>query len=134
MPRACSPFPPAATCASLCGAHSPPATMAPRHEQAALLGYASYADYALSDSMAKVPDAAMGLLMRVWHPALEQAAEEQAELQPVAAADGLQGGFAPWDWRFYAERVRLERYALDGGEVKRHLNPGRVRAAAFAPA
>ena len=108
--------------------------LALRKERAALLGYADYADYALSDSMAKTPQAAMALLMRVWRPALEQAAEEQEELQRVAAADGLQGEFAPWDWRYYAERVRLDRYALDGGEVKRHLTLDRVRAAAFATA
>lgn len=108
--------------------------LALRHERAALLGYACYADYALSDSMAKTPDAAMSLLMRVWRPALEQAAEEQEELQRVAAADGLEGDFAPWDWRYYAERVRLERYALDGGEVKKGLTLDRVRDAAFATA
>jgi peptidyl-dipeptidase Dcp len=105
-----------------------------RHERAALLGYKSYADFALSDSMAKTPDAAMALLLRVWRPALEQAAEEQEELERVAAADGAAFEFAPWDWRFYAERVRLERYALDGGEVKRHLTLDRVRDAAFATA
>jgi peptidyl-dipeptidase Dcp len=108
--------------------------LALRHERAALLGYASYADYALSDAMAKTPDAAMGLLMRVWHPALAQAAEEQAVLQRLAASDGETLEFAPWDWRFYAERVRLERFALDGGEVKRHLTLDRVRDAAFATA
>jgi peptidyl-dipeptidase Dcp len=105
-----------------------------RHERAGLLGYASYADYALSDSMAKTPDAAMGLLMRVWHPALQQAAEEQAVLENLATSDGETFEFAPWDWRFYAERVRLERYALDGGEVKQHLTLDRVRDAAFASA
>ncbi|HTU12163.1 MAG TPA: M3 family metallopeptidase [Allosphingosinicella sp.] len=104
-----------------------------RHERARLLGYANYAEYALSDSMAKTPDAAMGLLMRVWHPALQQAAEEQAVLERLAAADGS-FAFAPWDWRFYAERVRLERYALDGGEVKRHLTLERVLEAAFSTA
>ena len=104
-----------------------------RHEKATLLGYASYADYALVDSMAKTPDAAMGLLMRVWHPALVQAAAEQAELAALAAADGITD-FAPWDWRYYAEQVRVARYALDGGEVRRHLTLDRVRSAAFATA
>jgi peptidyl-dipeptidase Dcp len=105
-----------------------------RQERAQLLGYPSYADYALSDSMAKTPDAAMALLMRVWHPALVQAAEEKETLQRVAAADGEHFDIAPWDWRYYAERVRLERYALDGGEVKQHLTLERVRNAAFATA
>jgi len=104
-----------------------------RRERATLLGYASYADYALSDSMAKTPEAAMALLMRVWGPALEQAAVEQDVLERLAAPDGP-FEFEPWDWRFYAERVRLERYALDGGDVRRHLTLDRVRDAAFATA
>ena len=103
-----------------------------RHERAALLGYPNYAAYALADSMAKTPDAAMALLLRVWHPALRQAADEQAALEQLA--DDNSAGFAAWDWRFYAERVRLARYALDGGEVKRHLRLDRVRSAAFATA
>lgn len=108
--------------------------LALRHERATLLGYSSYADYALSDSMAKTPDAAMALLMRVWHPALEQAKEEQEVLEEVARAHGGSFDFAPWDWRFYAEQVRLARYALDGGEVKQYLTLDRVRDAAFATA
>lgn len=107
--------------------------LALRHERAALLGYSSYADYALSDSMAKTPDAAMGLLIRVWRPALVQAAVEQAVLEQLATAKG-EADFAPWDWRFYAEQVRRDRYALDGSEVKRHLTLDRVRDAAFATA
>ncbi|MEG3086829.1 M3 family metallopeptidase [Sphingomonas sp. PB4P5] len=105
--------------------------LALRHERAAMLGYDSHADYALVDSMAKTPDAAEGLLMRVWTPALAQVAAEQAELQAVAQADGETFDIAPWDWRFYAERVRRDRYALDGAEVKQHLTLTRVRRAAF---
>jgi len=108
--------------------------LALRHERAHLLGYASYADYALVDSMAKAPEAAEALLMRVWHPALLQAAAEQAELQHIARADGETFEIAGWDWRFYAERVRRDRYALDGGEVKKNLTLDRVRDAAFATA
>lgn len=106
--------------------------LALRRERAALLGYASYADYALRDSMAKTPDAAMDLLDRVWGPALLQAAAEQDTLTRMAAADRID--FAAWDWRFYAERVRRDRYALDGGEVTRHLTLEAVRGAAFATA
>ncbi|MFC3580053.1 M3 family metallopeptidase [Sphingomonas hylomeconis] len=105
--------------------------LALRRERAALLGYKSHADYALVDSMAKTPDAAEALLMRVWTPALAQVAAEQAELQAVARSDGQTAEIAPWDWRFYAERVRRDRYALDGAEVKTYLTLDRVRAAAF---
>jgi peptidyl-dipeptidase Dcp len=103
--------------------------LALRHERAALLGYASHADYALTDSMAKTPDAAEALILRLWTPALSQVAHEQTELQRLADKDGI--AIAAWDWRFYAERVRRDRYALDGGEVKRHLTLDRVRNAAF---
>lgn len=106
------------------------AMLALRHERAALLGYASHADYALTDSMAKTPDAAEALILRLWSPALDQVAAEQAEVQKLADADGIT--IAPWDWRYYSERVRRDRYALDGGEVKRHLTLDRVRDAAFA--
>jgi peptidyl-dipeptidase Dcp len=105
--------------------------LALRHERAALLGYSSHADYALVDSMAKTPDAAEALLMRVWTPALAQIAAEQAELQAVVHTDGETFEIAPWDWRFYAERVRRDRYALDGAEVKKYLTLTRVRTAAF---
>jgi peptidyl-dipeptidase Dcp len=96
-------------------------TLALRRERAGLLGYATYADYALSDSMAKTPAAAEGLLMRVWEPAVREAAHERAALQRIADADGADFEIQGWDWRFYAERIRRERFALDGAEVKTHL-------------
>ncbi|WP_262408857.1 M3 family metallopeptidase [Sphingomonas sp. JC676] len=106
--------------------------LALRHERAVLLGHACYADYALADSMAKIPEAASELLMRVWSPALRQAASEQRELQRLADADNIV--LAPWDWRYYSEQIRRDRYALDGGEVKRYLTLDTVREAAFATA
>ncbi|MEO6248143.1 MAG: M3 family metallopeptidase [Sphingomicrobium sp.] len=108
--------------------------LALRHEKAALLGYATYADFALSDTMAKTPQAAEDLLMRVWHPAVKQAAAEQEELQALARRDDPHFVVKPWDWRFLAEQIRRERYALDGGEVRAHLTLDRVLAAAFATA
>ncbi len=108
------------------------AILALRAEKAALLGHASYADHALADTMAETPDAAEALMMRVWHPALARAAEEQAVVQSLADADGI--ALAAWDWRFYAEQVRRDRYRLDGGAVRRFLTLDRVRDAAFAVA
>ncbi|MDI1295830.1 MAG: M3 family metallopeptidase, partial [bacterium] len=106
-------------------------TLALRQARAALLGYADHAHYALEDSMARTPDAAHGLLAQLWAPGQRRAAEEAAELQALIDADG--GGFAlaPWDWRFYAEKVRRERYALDGAAVAEHLRLDAVRQAAF---
>ncbi|BBF68041.1 M3 family metallopeptidase [Sphingomonas bisphenolicum] len=106
-------------------------TLALRQERAALLGYADHAHYALEDSMAHDPAAAADLLAQLWEPGKRRAAEEAAELQALIDADG--GGFAlaPWDWRFYAEKVRRDRYALDGGAVAEHLRLDAVRQAAF---
>jgi peptidyl-dipeptidase Dcp len=105
-----------------------------RQESARLLGYASYADYKLDDSMAATPVAAEALMMRVWGPAKAQAEEEAAELQALIDGDG--GGFrlAPWDWRYYAERIRRDRFDLDGAAVKEHLTLEGVRDAAFGAA
>jgi peptidyl-dipeptidase Dcp len=108
--------------------------LALRHEKAALLGYPTFADYALTDTMAKTPQAAEDLLMRVWHPAVKQAAAEQQALQDLARRDDPTFVLQAWDWRFLAEHVRRERYALDGGEARAHLTLDRVLAAAFATA
>ncbi|MEC3909358.1 M3 family metallopeptidase [Sphingobium sp. CR2-8] len=106
-------------------------TLALRQERAALLGYADHAHYALEDSMAHDPAAAANLLARLWEPGKRRASEEATELQALIDAEG--GGFAlaPWDWRFYAEKVRRARYALDGAAVAQHLRLDAVRQAAF---
>lgn len=100
-----------------------------RQEKAILLGERSFADYALKDTMAGTPEAADALLRRVWAPALDRAAAEQAELQQLADADGVT--IAAWDWRYYAERIRRDTYALDGAAVKSCLTLEGVRGAAF---
>ena len=105
-----------------------------RHEKAKLLGFATYADFALQDSMAKTPAAAAGLMQRVWQPGLEQARREAQALQDIVDRDG--GGFTleGWDWRYFSDRVRRERFAYDAGAIRAHLSLGKVRAAAFAAA
>lgn len=105
-----------------------------RQERAVLLGYASYADGKLEDSMAKTPGAAEALMLRVWTPALAKAAREAALLQQRVDANA--GGFTlePWDWRFYAERVRRERYRVDAAAIRPFLSLEAVRGAAFAAA
>ncbi|WP_404481862.1 M3 family metallopeptidase [Novosphingobium sp. BL-52-GroH] len=106
-------------------------TLALRHERATLLGYPDHAHYALEDSMAHTPEAAMDLLAQLWEPGKRRAAEEAAELQALIDAEGAGFALAPWDWRFYAEQVRRSRYALDGTAVARHLRLDAVRQAAF---
>jgi peptidyl-dipeptidase Dcp len=105
-----------------------------RTESAQLLGYPDYAAYKLDGSMAATADAAQALLERIWEPAKAQAAAEAAELQMLIDADGGDFTLAAWDWRFYAERVRRERYALDGAALKQYLRLGTVRTAAFEAA
>ncbi len=106
-------------------------TLALRQERATLLGYADHAHYALEDSMAHDPEAATDLMRQLWEPGKRRAAEEAVELQALIDAEG--GGFAlaAWDWRFYAEKVRRARYALDGAAVAAHLRLDAVRQAAF---
>ncbi len=108
-----------------------------RREQAALLGHASFADHALADTMAGTRAAVAGLLDEVWPRALAAVHREGAMLEQVrrAAADlgepGAGGRLEPWDWRFWAERVRRERFAVDEAEVKPFFKLENVVAAAF---
>ena len=102
-----------------------------RTEQAKLMGYASYADYALVDRMAGTPAAVQQLLQRVWEPAKARAREEYAALQEQAAALGHPTALEPWDWRYYAEKVRQARYDIDDAQVKPYFPLERVAEAAF---
>jgi len=105
--------------------------LALRAEQAALHGHNCYADYALEDTMARSQAAVMGLLERVWHPALvAQAREREAVLGAMAAA-GATHELQPWDWRFYAEQARRARFELDEAEVKPYFSLERMVAAMF---
>lgn len=105
--------------------------LALRQEQARLHGYRSYADYALVDRMAGTPAAARELLMRVWEPARRRAEAERSELQAVATSLGHAGPIEPWDWRYFAEKLRQARYAIDDAQVKPYFALDRMLAAAF---
>ncbi|MGQ9367508.1 M3 family metallopeptidase [Azospirillum sp. ST 5-10] len=102
-----------------------------RAEQARLLGYASYADYRLDDTMAKDTGAVAALLQQVWEPAKRKAAAERADLQEAARAEGLNEPIAPWDWRYYAEKVRQAKYELDEAEIKPYFVLENMVQAAF---
>jgi peptidyl-dipeptidase Dcp len=105
-----------------------------RAEKSRLLGYGDYAAYALDDSMAKNAAAVERLLLDVWAPAKRKAAAEAAELQALAQAEGLNGAIEPWDWRYYAEKLRRARYALDEAEVKPYFVLDDMVRAAFETA
>ncbi|MGE0061261.1 MAG: M3 family metallopeptidase [Xanthobacteraceae bacterium] len=105
-----------------------------RAERAALMGYPTYADYRLDDQMAKTPKAARDLLMEVWSRARARAGTERDELQTLIAAEGGNFALAPWDWRYYAEKLRKQRYDLDEAELKPYLVLDNMIAAAFETA
>jgi len=106
-------------------------TLALRAEKARLLGYENYAALKLDDTMAKTPSAVMALLEPVWDKAREKAAADEAELQRIAAASGSNDKLAAWDWRFYQEKLRAEKYAFDEAELKPYLQLERVIDACF---
>jgi peptidyl-dipeptidase Dcp len=103
-----------------------------RQERARLLGYANHADFKLDGAMAKTPAAASQLLNRVWQPARERALEERADLQAMIDAEGGNFALAAWDWRYYAEKLRKQRYDFDAATLKPYLQLDRMIAAAFA--
>ncbi|QYD71439.1 M3 family metallopeptidase [Paraburkholderia edwinii] len=105
--------------------------LALRAEQARLLGYDSFADYALSDRMAGNAGAVDQLFSQVWEPAKASAARERAALVEHAAALGEPTDIEPWDWYYLAEKVRVARYALDDAEVKPYFSLDAMLEAMF---
>jgi peptidyl-dipeptidase Dcp len=102
-----------------------------RAEQAQLLGYDNFAAYRLDDSMAKTADAVENLLLQVWGPAKAKAGAELAKLENVARCEGLNEPIEPWDWRYYAEKIRQAEYDLDEAEVKPYFVLDHMVQAAF---
>jgi len=102
-----------------------------RAELAGLLGYKSYAAYKIADSMAGTPEAARGLLEQVWAPGRARAEADRDALQELAKADGQAVPLEAWDWRYYAEKLRLARYDFDENELKPYFELGKVVDAAF---
>jgi peptidyl-dipeptidase Dcp len=102
-----------------------------RLEQAQLHGYASYADFALADTMAQSQAAVTALLEQVWQPARLRAEEEREALAALALASGESATIEPWDWRFYAEKLRRLRFDLDEAQVKPYFPLEAMVAAAF---
>jgi peptidyl-dipeptidase Dcp len=105
--------------------------MALRAEQAQLLGYENFAAYRVDDSMAKTTGAIERLLLEVWDPAKKKARAERAALEDLARAEGVNEPLEPWDWRYYAEKVRRAQYDLDEAEVKPYFVLDNMVAAAF---
>ena len=89
-----------------------------RQQRAELLGFDTHADYRMADTMAKEPERAMALMMKVWPAAVARVHEEVADMQAIADKEGADITIAPWDYRFYAEKVRKDKYDLDQNEIK----------------
>jgi peptidyl-dipeptidase Dcp len=106
-------------------------TLELRAEKAKLLGYEHYAALKLDDTMAKTSEAVLGLLNPVWEKAREKAAEDEVELARLAAKAGHNHDIEPWDWRYYAEKLRAERFAFDEAALKPYLQLERVIEACF---
>lgn len=102
-----------------------------RDERAKLLGFASFADFKLDDTMAKTPRAVRSLLDEVWAAALARATAERADLQALLTAEGGNFALAAHDWRYYAEKLRKQRHDLDDAELQPYLPLDGVIAAAF---
>lgn len=115
-----------------------------RLRKAKLFGYDTFADYQLEDKMAKTPEAAYNLLMTIWEPAIARAKQEATDLQELltadlaANADAIAGDevasdpvLRGWDWRYYSEKLRQQRYALDEKELKPYFSLENVRKGAF---
>ncbi|MEJ2343179.1 MAG: M3 family metallopeptidase [Gemmatimonadales bacterium] len=92
-----------------------------RDERVGLLGYDNYAQWRLEDRMAKTPERVFELLEEVWPAALARVEEEVADMQAIADAEGSGITIEPWDYRYYAEKVRQAKYALDSDELKGYL-------------
>jgi peptidyl-dipeptidase Dcp len=102
-----------------------------RAEKAKLLGYPTFAHWVTDDQMAKTPAAAMDLMLKVWAPAVARVREEVADMQKIVDAEKGSFRIAPWDYRYYAEKVRKARYDLDENAIKPYLQLEKIRAGAF---
>jgi peptidyl-dipeptidase Dcp len=102
-----------------------------RAERAKLLGYETHAHWRLENTMAKTPERAVELMEAVWTPAVARVREEVADMQALAKKEGANIKIEPWDYRYYAEKVRKAKYDLDQNEVKQYLQLEKLREGMF---
>jgi len=102
-----------------------------RDKRVELLGYDNYAQWRLQNRMAKNPENAMDLLMQVWPKAVKRVEEEVTDMQAIADANNDNITIEPWDYRYYAEKVRQQKYDLDSDEVKQYLVLDNLKDAIF---
>lgn len=102
-----------------------------RAERAKLYGYATHAHWRLDNTMAKTPEKAMELMNGVWGPAVQLVQKEVADMQAIANQENAGITIEPWDYRYYAEKVRIAKYALNQDEVKEYLQMEKLREGMF---
>ena len=102
-----------------------------RAERAKLLGYETHAHWRLENAMAKTPERAMQLMQSVWKPAVSRVKEEVADMQAIANKEGANITIEPWDYKYYSEKVRKQKYDLDQDQVKEYLQLDNLREGMF---
>lgn len=106
-------------------------TLQLRHEVAKLLGYGNFAELKLDNTMAKTPDAVNDLLKQVWAKAVKRAGEEEADIVRLIADEGKNHEVMPWDWRFYSEKIRSQKFNFSEAELKPYLQLKKIIDACF---
>lgn len=102
-----------------------------RAEKAKLIGFKTFADWSLSNTMAQSPQKAMDLMLSVWTPAVEKVHQDVAEMQKMVDAEGGNFKIEPWDYRYYAEKVRKAKYDMDQNDIKPYLQLEKLREGMF---
>lgn len=102
-----------------------------REQKAKLLGYQNFAEYAIDKNMAKTPENVYKLLMDLWEPSLAKAKVEASELQQIMNQSGVSGQLESWDWWYYTEKLRKEKYDLDESELRPYFSLEQVKKGAF---
>lgn len=106
-------------------------TLKLREERAKIMGFNNHASFALDERMAKSPENVYALLNKLWTPALKMAKQEAAQMQEMIRRDGHNFKLESWDWWYYAEKIRKEKYNLDEEEVRPYFELNNVREGAF---
>lgn len=102
-----------------------------RAEKAKLLGFKTFADWSLSNTMAQNPEKTMELMLSVWQPAVEKVHQDVAEMQKMVETEGGKFKIEPWDYRYYAEKVRKAKYDVDANQIKPYLQLEKLREGMF---